>query len=244
MKEFIYENYFLFSTSVEFLAALCAFLYLRKYKNTDVTYFLYFLIAIAVLDLLSNYTHFVRPNEFLESLIGTKFEKNFWFSNLYWSIGSILFYSFYYQKILNTALFKKILKIVSIIFFFTAVVYIKIHLAKFFNEILLFLDVVGAIIIFCCCFFYFIEILMSDKVLIFYKTIDFYITATIFIWWLIITPLSFYNNYYVYEVGKSYNDLDFVFLRFIIYLLSNTFMYVTFTFAIIYCKPEKTSIEL
>ena len=96
----------------------------------------------------------------------------------------------------------------------------------------LILDILGSLIIFLCTVFYFFEILQSDNILTFYKLLNFYISTAIFIWWLIITPLVFYDIY------NSNYDWNFIFLKWQIYLFANIFMYSTFTFALIFCKPE------
>ena len=94
------------------------------------------------------------------------------------------------------------------------------------------LAVLGAFIILLCISFYFIEILNSDKVLNFYKSINFWISITLLIWWLVITPLVFYDIYF------SAVDWNFIILKWQIYLMMNIFMYTSFTIALIWCKPE------
>src|SRR5690606_27997923 len=79
---------------------------------------------------------------------------------------------------------------------------------------------------------YLYEILNSDCILIFYQSINFYISATVLIWWLITTPLVFYELYF------SQADWNFVFLKYQIFLFANVFMYVSFTLALIFCKPQ------
>jgi len=239
--DFLLNNNFYLYTILEFSAAITGIVYFKKYNKTPVKYFIYFLIFIAFADLLCAYNYFIRPNKFLYFLKGTKFEKNHWWANIYWVIGAILFYAFYYQRILKTALFKKIIKTLQYAFLVFSLIYIALHWEAFFNSFFVVLDLSGALIIFVCTVFYFIEILSSEKILFFYKSINFYISATIFIWWLIISPMSFYDVYYKYEVGKSFYDQEFHDLRRLIFLFSNIFMYITFTFAFIWCKPENES---
>lgn len=224
--------------SLEFLAAITGFLYYKKYKNSSVKYFIYFLFFIAISDSLCLYTNYVHPGKFLNFLIGTKFEKNHWWSNVYWVIGAIMFFAFYYRKILKTQIYKQVIKVASYSFFAFSIIYIAFNWDAFFNQFFIVLDLLGAIIIFLCTILYFIEILLSDKILVFYKSMNFYISATIFIWWLIISPMSFYDVYYKYEVGKSFYDQEFYNLRRLVFLFSNIFMYLTFIFAFIWCKPE------
>lgn len=238
MIDFLLNHYSFITHALESLAAITGILYYKKYKNIAAKYFILFLIYVAICDTATYYTHFVRPEEALSFLIGTKFQKNHWFATLYWVIGAIVFYAFYFHRILKILLFKKIIKYSGYIYFFFSLIYIALNWELFFVQFFTVLDVFGALIILMCSVFYFIEILISDKILEFYKSINFYISVTIFIWWLIITPLSFYDVYYTYEVGKSFLDLDFASLRRQIFLFANIFMYLTFTFALIYCKPE------
>jgi hypothetical protein len=223
---------------VEFLAAVTGLFFYKKYQDTAAKFFIWFLLIIAISDSLGNYVFYVRPGKVLSFLIGTKIEKNHWWYTIFWQIGAIIFYAFYFYRVLKTLLFKKIIKYVGTFFFLFSLVYIAFHWDKFFYQFFTGLELLGAVIILMCAVFYFIEILVSDKILEFYKSINFYISATIFFWWIIITPLSFYGVYYTYEVGKRFFDLDFVFLRFQIYLFANIFMYLTFTFAFIWCRPE------
>lgn len=238
MIEFLLSHYSLFTHILEFLAAFSGLIFYKKYKNTPVKYFIRFLLIIAICDLLATYAYYVRPESALSFLIGSKIQKNFWWSTLYWSIGAILFYSFYFYKILKTRIFKKTIKILAISFFVFSIFYIGFHWNLFFNQFFKLIKLFGAIIIFICTVLYFIEILTGDKVLVFYKSINFYIAATIFIWWLVITPLTFYDSYYFYEVGKAPYDQNFAMIRKQIYLFANIFMYLTFTIAFIWCKPE------
>lgn len=241
MIDFLLDKNFYLYIILEFSAAITGIFCLKKYTKSPVKYFIYFLVFVAFAELFCAYNYFVRPNKFLYFLKGTKFEKNHWWANIYWVIGAILFYAFYYRKILHTILFKNIIKTLQYVFLIFSIVYIALHWEAFFNSFFVVLDLSGALVIFACTVLYFIEILLSDKILHFYKSINFYISATIFIWWLIITPMSFYDVYYKYEVGKSlysFYDQEFYRLRRLVFLFSNIFMYLTFIFAFIWCKPE------
>lgn len=238
MTDFLLKYYGFLTSLVEFLAAIVGVFCFKKYNQSKAKYFIIFLIAIAFSDLFNVYTTFVHPNKTLSFLIGTKFEKNHWWTTLYWNVGAILFYVFYYNQVLKKQIFKNIVKYTGFAFFIFSVVYIVLNWEKLFNQFFVVLHILGAFIVFLCSIFYFLEVLMNDKIITFYKSINFYITVAIFIWWLVITPLAFYDIYFSYELGKSNRDLDFMFLRWQIYLFANIFMYLTFTFALIYCKPE------
>ena len=239
MKEFLVENYSLLTYFVEVMAALTGVILFGKYKNTFIKYFIFFLVYLTFCDTISNYTKYVKEGEILYFLIGTLIEKNYWLSTIYWKIGAILFFAFYYNKILKTKYFKEIIKYASLIFFIFSITHILLNLEAFFVSFFPIISILGAVIVFLCTVFYFIEILQNEEVLTFYKSLNFYISVAIFIWWLIITPIVFYDNYTSYEVGVYERDWDYINLRRLIYLFSNIFMYSTFTFALIYCKPEK-----
>ncbi|TYA72045.1 hypothetical protein FUA24_19705 [Seonamhaeicola marinus] len=182
---------------------------------------------------------FVRPGRILEFLIGTLIAKNYWWSTLFWKIGAIVFFAFYFSKVLKTPVFLKIIKFYSYCFVCFSIIYILFNWTAFFNSYFPVIDMIGAVVIFLCVLFYFIELLNSEKILVFYRILNFYISSAIFIWWLIITPIVFYDNYTFYEVGVYDRDWNYIELRRLIYISANIFMYSTFTFALIFCKPEE-----
>ena len=233
MDDFLIKNYIHITHFVEILAAVTGILLFKKYKYTYTKYFIYFLVFIAFAEIVSMYTYLVENNGILGFLKDTVFRRNYWWGTLSWSIGGIMFYSFYFLKILKTKKFQHILKISRYAFLCFCLIYIALNFSDFFIRPFQIISVLGALIIFMCAIFYFLEILESDTVLYFYKSINFYIAATIFLWWLIITPLVFFHIYF------RNVDWDFIHLKWKIFLFSNIFMYLTFTFAFIWCSPEK-----
>lgn len=233
MSKFLLDNYILLTHSVEAMAALAGVFFIYRYKNTETKYFIFFLIYLTICDMLNWYTLFVYPDKILSFLVGSLIERSYWWGTLFWNIGAIMFFSFYYNKVLLQENFKKIIKYSSYLFLSFSIIYILFNLEDFFRRFIPVISVLGAIIIFLCAIFYFIELLQSDRILTFYKSINFYISVAIFIWWLIITPIVFYDIY------MSKRDWNFIFLRREIYLFSNILMYSTFTFALIFCKPKK-----
>ena len=233
MNAFLLQYKNSISFSIEILAAVTGLLFYKKYKLTIAKYFIWFLVYLSVCDYIGSYVNFIKNNGFFSFLDGTKLVKNFWWSTLFWKIGAILFFVFYFNKILDRTIFKNILKISGKFFIVFSAVYILTHWEDYFIRFFPVIDVLGSIIIFCCTIFYFIEVLQSDKILTFYKLLNFYISAAIFIWWLITTPLVFYDIY------NSHRDWNFIYLKWQIYLFANICMYLTFTFALIWCRPQK-----
>lgn len=232
MEDFLLKNYVLLTHLVEVMAALTGVFFYKKYNKTEVKYFVWFLVYLTICEFIGIYKYYVHSEGFLSFLEGTIFKTNHWWSTSFWKVGAILFFAFYYSKILKTKLFKTIIKTSAYAFLIFSVIYIALNWNAFFYQFFPILSVLGAFIIFLCSVFYFIEVLQSDSILVFYKSINFYISFAIFIWWLIITPLVFYDLYH------SSGDWNFIFLKWQIYLFANIFMYSTFTFALIYCKPE------
>tara|TARA_R110000868_G_scaffold147041_8_gene368209 strand:- start:169 stop:891 length:723 start_codon:yes stop_codon:yes gene_type:complete len=239
VQEFLLENYSVLTHSVEAMAALTGIFLFKYYRKSVAKYFIYFLIFLTFCDFLNTYTWLVKPDKSLSFLIGTLIQKNYWWSTLFWKIGAIMFFAFYYQKIIKAKHFKNIIKYASYIFLTFSMIYISLNWEDFFNSFFPSISIFGAIIVFLCTVFYFLEILQNDEILTFYKSLNFYISAAIFIWWLIITPIVFYDNYTSYEIGVYERDWDYIKLRRLLYLSANILMYSTFTFALIWCRPQK-----
>lgn len=233
MNDFLLEYKYLITYSIEILAAVTGLLLYKKYKFTAAKFFIWFLVYLAICDFIGSYVKYVNNDGFFSFLEGTLLKRNFWWTTLYWKIGAILFFSFYYYKILTKKSFKTVVKFCGYSFLLFSVIYILFNWEDYFVRFFPVISIIGAIIIFLCTIFYFIEILLSDKILTFYKSLNFYISAAIFIWWLIITPLVFYDIY------NSHYDWNFIFLKWQIYLFANIVMYLTFTFALIWCRPQK-----
>jgi len=232
MEEFLLTYKFPITTGVEVLAAVTGLFFFKKYKSTAAKFFIYFLVYLTLCDFVSNYPRYVKDGGLFSFLQGTVFVKNYWWATLYWKIGAIMFFAFYYHRIMKTVVFKKVIKIAAFSFLLFSISYIAFNWSDYFIMFFPAVDVSGAFIIFLCTVCYFIEVLKSDKILTFYKSLNFYISFAIFIWWLIVTPLVFYDVY------MSRLDWNFIFLRWQIYLIANITMYLTFTFALIWCKPE------
>jgi len=236
VEEFFRENYSFLTNTFEILAAITGLFLLKKYKYSDTKYFIYFLVYIAILELIGGYPSYFSDYAFLSdfkaAFKGTLFQSNYWWYNIFWTIGSALFYSFYFGKILKTKLFSKIIKFSGMLFFTSSIIYIATHWSDFFNSTIVFNQIFGEVMVVLCVVLYFIEMLQSETILSFYKSINFYISSTILIWWLVITPLVFFQIYFLNV------DWSFIILRWQIYLFMNIFMYSSFTIALIWCKPQ------
>lgn len=234
MEEFLKEYYKILTLSTEFIAVVSGLFFYKKYKNTTAKFFIYFILYLFICDYISLNYH-LYLDRYFNSLKGTVLEKNKWWSTLYWKIGAIIFFSYYFSEILKTKFFKTILIFCNYIFVIISVIQILTCWDDFFIRSFPLISILGAIIIIICVLFYFLEVLQNEKILFFYKSINFYIASAILVWWLIITPLVFYDLYF------TKGDWDFVILKWQIYLFANIFMYTTFTIGLIVSKPENNS---
>lgn len=232
MQEFLRDNYTILTNSIELIAALTGLILYKKYRMTPVKYFIWFLVYLTFFDTLGVYSQHVKNGGFFNFLEGTVFASNHWLYTLFWKIGAIMFFSFYYSKILKSEKLRWIVKISGYLFLVFSLIYLSCHWSEFFHTSFPIISILGAAIVFMCSVFYFLEILQSDQILTFYKSINFYISFAIFIWWLIVTPLVFYDMYH------TRMDWSFIFIKWEILLFANIFMYSTYIFALIWCRPE------
>ena len=181
--------------------------------------------------LFGRYTYWVEDGP-LSFLQGTLLQANYWWFTIFWKVLAVLFFGWYYLKVLKNSKTKKILKISLVVFLPISILTIVITLPKLFYGNINLIDILGAIIILQCAFYYFFEVLQSDKILNFYKSLTFYISCAILILWLIQTPLIFFELYY------RTSDMDYVNLRGYINLFVISFMYITYTIGLIVSKPE------
>ncbi|WP_248723064.1 hypothetical protein [Seonamhaeicola sp. ML3] len=163
MREFLIEHYSILTKSAEIIAAMTGLVIYGKYKNTPARYFIFFLVYIAFLETTGSYVRFVRADKFLHFLMGTLIEANYWMYTLGWKIAAIVFFSFYYYKILRSTRLKMILKYVGWAYLVFSVIFIVINWKDFFHMSFPTLSILGAVVIFTCCTFYFVELMQSEK---------------------------------------------------------------------------------
>lgn len=232
MEEFLRQNYSLITLSVEILAAATGLLVLKKYKRTAAIYFVYFLVYVVFLELIGRYPRVLNNLGLFHLVEGTFLERNYWWYSITWTIGSALFYQFYYRKIINSEVYRRVLKYSTLVFITSIIMYIIFNLNAFLTLSNILISSIGLTVILLGIVFYFMEILTSERILYFYRSLNFYVSAVILIWFLITTPMMFYEVYF------STADWNFVILKWQIYLFANCFMYLTFTFALLWCRPE------
>ncbi len=232
MENFLIDNYVILTKAVIFLAAFVGLITLKKFKQTDTKYFIYFLVYVLFLEIVAYYpSYFLYFGKF-HLIEGSLIEKNYWWYTLSWCMGSALFFSYYFQRVINNSLYKTILKYGRYVFVLSSLIYVIFNFEEFFASITYFIYLFGIMLVFVGIVLYFIELISTERVLFFYKTIQFYIGAILLFWYLSTTPLIFYDIY------TDAVDWDFIILTWKIKLIANIFMYLGFALALLLCKPE------
>jgi len=236
VKDFLLENRSFIIKLLEFLAAITGLIYYKNYKSQAVKYFIFFLVYVVFLELIGSYPIYFYKikslNYLRESLRGTYFFRNYWWYTLFWKIGAVLFYSFYYYRVLEKIKSKTIIKYSGLFFLIISLLYIIFSWPLLFKSWIPLVDIFGGIIILECVFLFFYEILNSDKILIFHKSLTFYISLAILFFWLIKTPLVFYEIYFNVE------DINYIEMKGLINISTVFFMYGVFIFGFIICNPK------
>lgn len=218
-------------TFFELLAAFAGFYHLSKKSNSRLRPLVYFLVVTVFVEAVGSYRNFYGKIDFLDKLIGTKFEYNGWLYNAF-LICSLFFYLKFYLSIVTNQINKKALQVLILI----SIIVVGIDLYNsgidYFKYNLEFSFIWTTFVVFVCVALYFYEILISDKVLKFYNSALFYISIGLLIWWLILPPMIVYMPLY-----KTSNP-GLVNMRTLIFLISNVILYSGFVFGFVWCKEE------
>jgi hypothetical protein len=231
MLEFLTSNFNFIIYGFELLAALVGILCLVKFRNTTTQYFIYFLIYVVFVEFIgASLVYF--PKFTAVSMIRSIGIRAINWYNLFWFFGSILFVLFYFHSLIKLKPFKVIIKGVSVFFTLIMLVHFILYFEIFMNSHPKIYQFLGLFATFICISLYFIEFLKSDYILHIFKTFGFYASVGLLLWWLIITPVIFFDDY------NTVSDWDFANLKRLIFLLANIFMYSCFTIGLIISKPK------
>jgi len=232
LREFLYDYYTFLTKSVEILAFDVSLIVYKKYKNTPVKYFIWFLGWIVFVETIGNYPRHLKDYN-LEYLIeGTLIEQNYWWYTISWASVATIFYSWFLSQKYDSNTLKTIIKFCIYGYVLTMLVTAIIDYKLFFEIRPTYITVLNVAIIILSTVSYLYNLLNSEKLLNAFKSLYFYVAIILLVWWLITTPLNFF------EVYNSDSDWDFIAIKWTIKLIANIFMYLGFAFALIFCKPE------
>ncbi|MEQ3664700.1 MULTISPECIES: hypothetical protein [unclassified Olleya] len=232
MEEFLKDNYSILTKFFILVAVVSGLVTYKKHKGTPAAFFVKVLIYFLIVELIGTYSSLYKNFSFLEPIYNSLFRQNYWWYTIAFDIIGIVLFSLLFQKVIPNKLYNKVLKYSTYGFVLFSILYIIYNRDLFFFQFFPVIQITGALIILSCSVFYFIELLLNDKIIKFYKFLYFYIAIAIFIWWIVVTPLTFYD---VYMVN---GDWDYILLKWEIYLSLNFIMYISFAIGFLISEPE------
>lgn len=215
------------------VAVVAGLISYKKYKGTTTTFFIKITVYLLFIEIIGGYATLYSKFEFLKSIYNSIFRQNYWWYTITFDVITIILLAVLFQNILQIKYHKSILRYTNYAFILFAIIYLIYNRQLFFYQFFPVLQITGAVLIIMCSVLYYLELLKGSDILNFYKSIYFYIATSIFFWWIVTTPITFYDLYFRAE------DWDFIVLKWQLYLLANFFMYSTFTVGLLVSKPEK-----
>jgi hypothetical protein len=224
MVDILIDNYTPITYLVELLAAIAGSIYIYKSKDKITLYFVQYLWLTVIVENLAIYSRFMRnnyDNELFILIKNSSFCTNYWLYNVR-AVILIILLGKYYKSLITNNKHKMYVKALSIGFALFSVLYLIFSDSFFTNSIPYgFMIRTLIIAIFVC--LYYLSVINSEKILAFYKSKHFYLSTTLLLWSLAITPLFIFSSYY------TLNNPNFIYLRQIILICSNIIMYLCFT---------------
>lgn len=220
---------------LEVCTAIIGTLYYRKNKeqDTSVKYLVLLLWITVFFEFFAVLRFAIITFKQLFFLKGTIFENNTWIYNILIVLSYILYITYFRYNLANK-LFRKVLMVLVGIFAISTISNLFIS-DVFFSELSTLTDVLGSIILLLSVLFYFYEVLLSEKVLIFYKLLAFYVAIGALIFHLTITPIDIY-----FEYAKD-SDSNFFKFRGFVLRSANIFMYTCYAIGFIVCLRKNKS---
>lgn len=235
MLEYFIEKRLFVAYIFEFLAALAGTYYLIKTKTQDkgiilFVYNLWFILLIEMMGMYSAWNYFDDYKSF-PGLRNSVFASNYWLYNSAKIIFLTIFFNVFISRITSFRL-KKFLYGLTLFFILSCIVnYIFSDI--FFKAFSSYTTISGSFILLFCIGSFYYEMLLSDKILFFYKNLPFYISIGAMLWHLSITPLFIYNRYLT-NTNPEFVNFHIDFLRY-----ANIFMYSSFAIGFLICSSRK-----
>ncbi len=218
-----FRHFVLFS---ELLSAIVGTIFFYKFKHTPLKYFLFILWYITLTEFTGWYA---SENKVLGFFDDQGRHYNLWMYNLMYSIFFPVILTIY-LKYLKKTLFKRWVKIFLVSYVFIYIIN-WLYIQNFKYEWMELPKVVGCLFLITTIIFYFIELLKSDKVIVYHKKLLFWISVGLLIFYTGIIPFTIKVT--KYALMKGIHNL------FLIIWILAIVMYLTFTFGFIRSDKEE-----
>ena len=234
MFEYFMENRLFVANIFELLAALTGTCYLNKTKTQDkglklFVYNLWFILIIEIIGWYAAWNYFDDYKTF-PGLRNSLFASNYWLYNSAKIIYLTAFFNVFISQITSFRL-KKLLYGLTLFFVLSSIVN-YIYSDIFFKAFSSYTTISGSFLLLLCIGSFYYEMLLSDKILDFYKNMPFYISIGAMLWHLSITPVFIYNRYLTLT-NPEFVNFHMDFLRY-----ANIFMYSCFAIGFLICSPK------
>jgi len=223
---------------VELLAALAGSYYWLKTKDQTIRPFVWYLWFVVFIETIGMYTYLYDyvDNPIINWLEHSFMRRNTWLYNIYDLVSLLLIWMFmkrnikvsFSHKVINITVFLCI-GIIILYFFFSG---------NFFVTTIDYAFAIATFAIFTMALIYLWELVRSDQILSFYKDHVFYIIIAMVLFYICITPMLLFQEYYL-EINKS-----FIQFRELLLTISNIILYSCYIFAFFYSLHHKKKLEL
>ncbi|PVW14761.1 hypothetical protein DDV96_09610 [Marixanthomonas spongiae] len=221
---------------VEVLAAIAGLVLISNTKTVKATkYFVYFLCFTVLVEITGNYAPVAYYSGYtLFSFVeNTVYENNYWLFNGYLIISYALYIS-YFKWHLDSVPLRRFLNVILISFTGAAILNL-IFSDVYFVAFSAFTNVVGTVLVLLSISLYYYELLNSDSILKFDRSLPFYISLGAILMHLVLTPIFLYSRYFDSE------SPEFVELYKTILLFTILLVYLLYTIGFVICLRKKDS---
>ena len=237
MISFIEEYYEIGFRSAEIFAALAGIIFFKKYKyDKAAKYLIYFLIYVNVIEVVAHYPTLLQEDKSLkwlkDLLSGTAFLRNYWWYFIAWFIGSNVFFSFYYYLISESKKIQFYIKYLCFVTVSVQLIFFIMFIRNLDYDFMIYTEVINLLVILFLVSTYFMQLINSEKLVVFYKTIPFYVTVAAFVFTITTTPLVFFERYF------NLSDPDYISLKYVVNFFAIIFMYSLIGLGIIVSEAE------
>ena len=223
---------------VELLAALAGSYYWLKTKDQTIRPFIWNLWFVVLTETIALYPYLYGnvDNALINWLEHSFMRRNTWLYNIFQFVFLLLFWMFmkrnikfsFSHRVINITVFLCI-GIIILYFLFSG---------NFFKTTADYPFAISTFAIFTMAIIYLWELVRSDQILSFYKNHVFYIIIATVLFYICITPMLLFQEYYL-ERNKS-----FIKFRELLLTISNIILYSCYVFAFFYSLHHKKKLEL
>ncbi len=212
---------------IELIAAIAGTVYYYKYKHTSLKYFIYILWYITISEFFASYIYSHKIDTFLY-LDEKGLRYNLWVLNLlYFIFFNVVLYI--YLKLIKNKKYQFWIRIFMVSYSIISILN-WIFVQNFGLEMSELPFVSGSFFLIISIVFYFIELLKSDKIVVFHRLLPFWISVGLLLFHTGTIPFSINWN--------SYAQMTYIHDLYYINFILATTMYLIFTFGFIWSKKQ------